>query len=56
MPKGFPIGLEMAEKNVNKQTDRQTNIFEFILVEIDTVKTKQNRLLKFTVNIMISSS
>ena len=54
--KGSPIGFEMAEKNVNKQTDRQTNIFEFILVEIDTVKTKQNRLLKFTVNIMITSS
>ena len=22
MPKGFPIGFEMAEKNGNKQTDR----------------------------------
>ena len=32
MPKGFPIGFEMAEKNVNRQTD----IFVFIKVEIYT--------------------
>ena len=27
---GIPIGFEMAEKNVNRQTDRQTDIFVFI--------------------------
>ena len=25
MPKGIPIGFEMAEKKVNKQTNNQTN-------------------------------
>ena len=36
MPKGFPIGFEMAEKNVSKQTDKpgQTDIFVFIQVEM----------------------
>ena len=24
VPNGFPIGFEMAEKNGNKQTDKQT--------------------------------
>ena len=27
MRKGFPIGFEMAEKNVNKQTDRHFRIY-----------------------------
>ena len=25
VPKGFPIGFEMAEKNVNRQPDKRTN-------------------------------
>ena len=39
MPKGFPIGFEMGEKNVNKQTDRQTKNVVFIQVEIERMKT-----------------
>ena len=27
MPKGFPIGYEMAEKNENTQTDRHFRIY-----------------------------
>ena len=27
MPKGFPIGPEMAEKNVKKQTDRHFRVY-----------------------------
>ena len=27
MPKGVPIGFEMAEKNVNRQTDRHFRIY-----------------------------
>ena len=27
VPKGFPIGFEMAEKNLNKQTDRHFRIY-----------------------------
>ena len=27
VPKGFPIGFEMAEKNVNKQTNRHFRIY-----------------------------
>ena len=30
VPKRAPIGFEMADKNVNKQTDKQTYTFVFI--------------------------
>ena len=30
VPKGFPIGFKMAEKNVYRKTDRQTDMFVFI--------------------------
>ena len=38
MPKGFPIGSEMAEKNVNKQTSRQTNRHFRIYISRDMKK------------------
>ena len=34
VPKAIPIGFEMTEKNVNKQTNGQTNIFVLMYVEI----------------------
>ena len=36
VPKGIPIGFEMPEKNVYKQTD----IFVFMLVEINIILSK----------------
>ena len=40
MPKGIPIGFEMAEKNANKQTNTQTDKHFRIYISRDL--TKQN--------------
>ena len=40
VPKGFRIGFETAEKNVNRQTNKQTDIFTFIKVEIQLIVDK----------------
>ena len=39
MPKGIPIGFEMAEKNANKQTDKQTNRHFRIYISRDIVSS-----------------
>ena len=36
MPKGILFRFEMAEKQVYKQTERQTDIFVIIIVEFNT--------------------
>ena len=36
MPKGIEVRFEMAEKQVYKQTKRQTDIFAIIIVEFNT--------------------
>ena len=38
MPKGIPIGFEIAQKKVKRQTDRQTDFLIFIIVEIETLE------------------
>ena len=43
VPKGIPIGFQMAEKNANKHTT-QTHIFVFILVEIINLVTDRRCL------------
>ena len=34
VPKGVPIGFEIAEKNANKHTNKQTIIFVFVEIVI----------------------
>ena len=36
VPKGIQVRFEMAEKQVYKQTERQTDIFAIIIVEFNT--------------------
>ena len=36
VPKGIKVRFEMAEKQVYKQTERQTDIFVIIIVEFNT--------------------
>ena len=37
MPKAFPIGFEMAQKNVSRQTDRQTDRHFRIYISRDII-------------------
>ena len=47
MPKGVPVGFEMAEKNANTQTDRITDISSFIIGIDHTVLRARIDLVKF---------
>ena len=47
MPKGFPIGFEMAEKNVNKQTIKQTDRHFRIYISRDRDIQIMNDMPKF---------
>ena len=54
MPKGFPIGFEMAEKNLNKQTDRQTDIFAFLtLVLLTPSQNGSDAYISYTREFMV---